>query len=181
MSVLCPACEGRQFSDRVLAVSYKQKNLLDILRMTALQAREFFFEQRPIAKVLDAVIDMGLGYVTLGQNTSSFSGGEAQRLKLLRLLKEARGAKPSVLIFDEPTTGLSDRDVLNLISQLQRLTNQGHTVIVVEHHLGVLQASDWLVEIGPEAAAAGGDLVFQGPPQDLRGHATSLTAPHLFA
>lgn len=181
MAVVCPVCEGRRFADEVLHVRYKNLNLLDILNLTVTQAREFFFDTPAIARVLDAVIDLGLGYVTLGQSTSSFSGGEAQRLKLLSLLKDNRDDKPAILIFDEPTTGLSDHDVHNLLKQLRALTAQGHTVIVVEHHLGVLKAADWLVEIGPDAADLGGELVFEGPPSGIQRSPRSLTAPFLYA
>jgi excinuclease ABC subunit A len=123
---------------------------------------------------------MGLGYVTLGQNTSSFSGGEAQRLKLLRLLLDAADQQASCLIFDEPSTGLSDQDVFQLLGQLLKLRDAGHTVIVVEHHLGLIRAADWLLELGPEAAADGGRIVYEGPPTGLRQSAESRTAPFLF-
>jgi excinuclease ABC subunit A len=122
---------------------------------------------------------MGLGYVRLGQNTSSFSGGEAQRLKLLRLLLDAVDRKPCCLIFDEPSTGLSDKDVQQLLLQLLRLRDAGHTVIVVEHHLGLIASADWLLEVGPEAASAGGTLVFQGPPAEIGKAKDSRTAPFL--
>ena len=179
MAVTCSACQGRRFSDKVLKAEYKGKNLIDILSLTVSQAREFFFEKNALCKALDSVVEMGLGYVSLGQNTSSFSGGEAQRLKLLRLMKDHKGGKPGFLIFDEPTTGLSDKDVSRLIEQLRALTKKGHTVLVVEHHLGVLKSSDWLIEIGPEAAHAGGNLVFQGSPSEISKSKGSLTAEFL--
>jgi excinuclease ABC subunit A len=136
-------------------------------------------DRLPIVKACDIVMDMGMGYVTLGQPTSSFSGGEAQRLKLLGLMHEASVEKPSILIFDEPTTGLSDSDVGNLLAQLRSLTAKGHTIIVVEHHLDVLRSADWLIEIGPEAADQGGDLVYQGPPSGVSAVKRSVTAPFL--
>jgi len=180
MEVVCPECDGRRFSPEVLSVEIKDKNLSQLLKMTVSEIRELFFYRKGLATILDRVIDMGLGYVTLGQNTSSFSGGEAQRLKLLRLLKDAgRGSGPSILIFDEPTTGLSDFDVANLLEQFQVLTGLGHTVVVVEHHLGLLKSSDWLIEIGPEAADQGGEVVYQGPPAGLIKSERSLTAPYL--
>lgn len=180
MSVICAACGGARFDRKVLQVEYKGKNLTDILNLTVAEAREFFYERAPLAKSLDTVIEMGLGYVTLGQSTASFSGGEAQRLKLLRLMRDATGGKPAFLIFDEPTTGLSDTDVVRLLEQLRYLTSLGHTVIVVEHHLGVLKSADWLIEIGPEAAAAGGQVVYQGPPAGLKSAKASITARYLF-
>lgn len=179
MDIICPECEGRRFSPAVLAIEYKGKSLIDLLNMTVVQAREFFYDKPAITKTLDAVIELGLGYVTLGQNTSSFSGGEAQRLKLLNLLKDQREDKPCILIFDEPTTGLSDRDVQTFLAQIKGLTTQGHTVIVIEHHLGVIRSADWLIEVGPEAAQSGGQIVYQGSPHGLKHVKNSVTARFL--
>ncbi len=179
MPVTCSTCRGLQFNDEALSIAYRGKNLHDILQLTIDEAREFFFEVPKLARALDQIIGMGLGYVRLGQNTSSFSGGEAQRLKLLRLLLDAVDRKPCCLIFDEPSTGLSDRDVQQLLLQLLRLRDAGHTVIVVEHHLGLIQAADWLIEVGPEAAAAGGSIVYQGPAAGIVKAKESRTAPFL--
>jgi excinuclease ABC subunit A len=179
MQVICPTCSGKRFDDTVLSVEYNKKNLIQMLEMTVEQARSHFFDRPKVVKVLDMVVQMGLGYVTLGQKTSSFSGGEAQRLKLLSLMINASRSKPSILLLDEPTTGLSDRDVMNLIGQLEKLKELGHTVIVVEHHLGLIKSADWVVEIGPEASENGGELVFEGQPRDLMKIKKSLTAPYL--
>jgi excinuclease ABC subunit A len=160
-----------------MSVSWRGKNLSDILALSVAEARTFFHDRPAIATTLDHVIAMGLGYVGLGQHTSSFSGGEAQRLKLSELLREMGVGKPKILIFDEPTTGLSDADVERLMVQFRALTKNGHTVIVVEHHLHVLKSADWLIEIGPEAAAGGGDLVYEGVPGGLSGVERSLTRP----
>lgn len=176
MDVVCPVCNGRRFSEGVLSVTYRDKNLLDILKLTVTEARSFFLSSPSVVRTLDAVIKMGLGYLTLGQTTSSFSGGEAQRLKLTHLIKDQVGDKPSILIFDEPTIGLSDRDVLNFVKQLRFLTDRGHTLVLVEHHLGVLQCADWIVEVGPEAGDLGGELVYEGSPKGLGSVAKSLTA-----
>jgi excinuclease ABC subunit A len=181
MEVICPACNGRRFTDAVLSVTLRGKNLLEILDLTVAEAREFFFDRPQITAVADVVLAMGLGYVTLGQGTSSFSGGEAQRLKLLSLLREVKVGKPSILIFDEPTTGLADSDVATLLVQLRALAARGHTLIVIEHHVDVLAAADWLVEIGPEAADEGGRMIYAGPPAGLQGVAESVTAPYLAA
>lgn len=178
MNVTCPSCQGLRFQESALDIRYRDHSLLDILGMTVTEARTFFFDQPKIAKILDLVLSVGLGYVTLGQNTSSFSGGEGQRLKILSFLLENKDGKPRLFIFDEPTTGLSDRDVWKLLEQFRMLLAKGHTVIVVEHHLGVIKSSDWVVELGPEAAEAGGQLVFQGPPQDLEKQ-DSVTAKYL--
>lgn len=179
MAVTCPVCNGRRFGDEVLEVQLRGKNLNDILRLTVAEARVFFFDRPVVVKACDAVIGMGLGYITLGQGTSSFSGGEAQRLKLLHLMRGVESEAPQILIFDEPTTGLSDHDVVHLLVQLRGLADLGHTLIVVEHHLGVLRFADWLIEIGPEAADLGGRLVYQGPPSGLGGAAESVTRPFL--
>lgn len=166
LNVTCPECEGRRFGSDVLEVKFRGKNLTEILALTVTDARVFFFENQKLRKIFDHVISMGLGYITLAQNTSSFSGGEAQRLKLLNLLKDADrkfSQKPKILIFDEPSTGLAESDVSLLSSQLTRLCSFGHTVIVIEHHLGLLKSADWIVEVGPESAENGGQIVFSGP------------------
>lgn len=180
MDVTCPTCQGRRFGEDVLSVRWKNRNLIELLTLTVAEARSFFFDRPQLVRILDIVMDMGLGYLTLGQNTSSFSGGEAQRLKLVEVLLRTAGGKPGILIFDEPTTGLSDTDTANLLDQLRKLTRAGHTVIVVEHHLDVLRQADWLIEIGPGAAAAGGELVYEGPPSGLASAARSVTRPWLF-
>ena len=167
MRLTCPDCNGKRFKENVLSIDYKGNNLSDILAMTVEQARELFYDQKSICKVLDKTVELGLGYVTLGQNTSSFSGGEAQRLKLLNILTESKDDKPRILIFDEPTTGLSDRDVHVLLDEFEALTASGHTVVVVEHHIGVIKSADWVIEIGPEASIFGGELVFQGQAKKL--------------
>ncbi|MCX6108028.1 MAG: excinuclease ABC subunit UvrA [Proteobacteria bacterium] len=180
MEVCCPACSGRRFEDKVLGVEILGKNLIQMLKMTVAEAREFFYDRPMIVKICDQVMGMGMGYLTLGQRTSSFSGGEAQRLKLVSRVRGAEPGKPSILIFDEPTTGLSDSDVANLLDQLRLLAKQGHMVIVVEHHLDVLRSADWLIEIGPEAATAGGELVYSGVPAGLTAVSRSLTRPFLW-
>jgi excinuclease ABC subunit A len=179
MAVKCPSCEGRCFKDEILNVLFRERNLVDILGLTVAEAREFFFDEPKIRGILDGVINMGLGYLTLGQNTSSFSGGEAQRLKLLRLLTAGRNSKPAILIFDEPTTGLSDFDVRNLLMQFRKLTDGGHLVIIVEHHLGVIRSADWVIEIGPGAAEDGGMVTFQGKPRQMAQCEGSVTGQYL--
>ncbi len=175
MEILCPACGGLRFQEKVLSVQIRGKNLNDVLALTVDQAREFFAEKPSMRTALDAVINVGMGYVTLGQHTSSFSGGEAQRLKLVEIMRDAKKSRPNILIFDEPTTGLSDYDVQRLIDQFKLLTQMGHTVIIVEHHLQVLKQSDWLIEIGPEASELGGELVFEGTPGDMNQAKRSVT------
>ena len=180
MEIVCPACGGARFDENVLSVTFKGKNLIDVLAMTAAEARTFFFDQKAIVECLDAVLKVGMGYVTLGQSTSSFSGGEAQRLKLVQIMRDAKKGKPSVLIFDEPTTGLSDQDVASLLAQFKELAGLGHTVIIVEHHLDVLRQADWLIEMGPDAAERGGEVVYTGVPTGLKAVGRSITGKFLF-
>ena len=181
MEIVCAACNGARFQESVLSVQYNGKNLIDVLAMTASEARTFFFNHRAIVECLDAVLKVGMGYVTLGQATSSFSGGEAQRLKLVQIMRDAKKGKPSILIFDEPTTGLSDVDVASLLKQFHELAALGHTVIIVEHHLDVLRQADWLIEMGPDAAEHGGEVVYSGVPQGLKAVDRSITRKFLFA
>ncbi len=167
MEVICPECQGLRFQSSVLNIRYREKNLLDILKMTVSEAQEFFYDNLAIKKVLDLVAELGMDYMTLGQHTSSFSGGEGQRLKILSFLLENKDKEPRLFIFDEPSTGLSDQDVLYLIEQFKRLLLAGHTLVVVEHHHGIIQSADWVLELGPEAADDGGDLVFSGTVAEL--------------
>ena len=180
VQVQCPQCAGKRFSAEVLSVTVRGKSLLDILSLTAQQAYELFFDNLEIRETLQPTLDLGLGYLTLGQSTSSFSGGESQRLKLLSLLKETGlQSKPMLLIFDEPTTGLADQDVYNLWKHLDFLTQKGHTIIVIEHHLDMIRHADWLIEVGPDAAEEGGRIVYQGPPLGVFSAPLSRTAPFL--
>ena len=161
-------------------VLYFERKTLQHEQQRFLPKSIIFFDVPAIRRVLDEAIRLGLDYVPLGQNTSTFSGGEGQRLKLLSLLKEStksKSRKPIIFIFDEPTTGLSDLDVEALIEVLRDLTRSGHTVMVVEHHLNLIRAADWLIEVGPGAAADGGKIVFQGPPLEIGSIKDSPTRP----
>lgn len=178
MSVRCPSCLGKRFLPSVLSVRYQGKNIDEILNMTVREAYEFFQHDGTIRHVLSEVLDLGLGYLTLSQSTRSFSGGEAQRLKILRLLtqrKEYDGSQ--VLIFDEPTGGLAEEDVQFLWRKFQKLKEAGHTIVIVEHHLGLLYSVDWLIEVGPGSSDAGGRVIHEGPPQKLKGKEISRIAP----
>ncbi|MCY4381121.1 MAG: ATP-binding cassette domain-containing protein, partial [Proteobacteria bacterium] len=169
VEILCPSCRGQRFNKQVLAVEYQGKNIHQILGLTIEEARIFFKRTPAIATKLQEVIDLGLGYLSLGQVTSTFSGGEAQRLKILKLLINTTSLKADklFLIFDEPTGGLSETDIEYLSLKLQRLKQAGHTVVFIEHHLALLKSADWLIEIGPGAATAGGEVNYQGPPADI--------------
>ncbi len=179
MDVICPVCDGQRFESNVLSVLYRGKSLMDVLNLTLLQALEHFADRNGIVRGLRSAVDLGLGYITLGQATSSFSGGEAQRLKLVRLMQEKDELSSAVLIFDEPSTGLSDTDVRTLLDQLYYLRSAGHTVVVVEHHLGLIQSADWVIEMGPEGGPNGGHVIHQGSVKELLSNKKSVTAKFL--
>jgi len=168
LTVQCPSCLGKRFGPEVLGVRYHGKNIDDVLTMTVEEAHDFFCDHRVMQPILSQVMDLGLGYISLGQSTSSFSGGEAQRLKILKLLVQQSSIKePQLLIFDEPTGGLSEEDVEYLWCKLEKLKHMGHTIIIIEHHLALLRSVDWLIEVGPGAGLQGGEIIFQGTPREL--------------
>ncbi len=178
--VPCPACNGRRFNRETLEVTYKGKSISDVLNLAVSDARAFF---RPIPKIhhiLEILEDLGLGYLQLGQPANTLSGGEAQRLKLA--VELARPEAPHTLyLFDEPTTGLHFGDVARLLTALFRLRDAGHTVLVVEHHLEVIAAADWVIELGPGGGIHGGNLVAEGVPEKIRGNKKSPTGKALAA
>ncbi|HKG55764.1 MAG TPA: excinuclease ABC subunit UvrA [Candidatus Limnocylindrales bacterium] len=171
---ICEVCEGRRFTDEVLEHRLRGRNIVEVLAMPVEEARTFFTE-RPVRVMLDRLADVGLGYVSLGQELDTLSGGERQRLKLAI---EMSGAT-EVYVLDEPTTGLHMQDVDNLIGLLDRLVESGKTVIVVEHNLDVVARADWVIDLGPGAGHDGGTVVFEGPPAELLRSAASLTGLHL--
>jgi excinuclease ABC subunit A len=176
--VTCPECEGRRFSEEVLKVEYNGKNIHTILQLTVDEAMIFFADQPAIAAALQPLVDVGLGYIRLGQPISTFSGGEAQRLKLSRYLKTGI-TRSSLFIFDEPTTGLHFDDIGKLLICLQRLVDQGHSVLVIEHNLSVIRAADWIIDLGPEGGEEGGRVVAAGLPEALAMHPESHTGRFL--
>ncbi|MEP7132005.1 MAG: excinuclease ABC subunit A, partial [Acidobacteriota bacterium] len=180
VTVRCEACDGRRFQSRVLAVRYRGKSIGDVLDMTVSDAGKFFAEEPRIGKRLAPLIEVGLGYVKLGQPTATLSGGEAQRLKLASFL-EIRPAtsRGTLFLFDEPTTGLHSQDVDRLLKTLRRLISLGHSVIAVEHNLQFLAASDWLIDLGPGGGRDGGRIVAEGAPEDVRRVVESVTGRFL--
>ena len=162
----CPYCDGKRFKKVVLQIKYKNHSITDILNMTISDAAEFFKNHKYIAKILNNAINLGLGYLTLGQPSTSVSGGEAQRMKILSLLNKSmssrRKAKTEVILIDEPTRGLHNNDVDLLITLLKKMTTLGHTFIVIEHHQGFIKSCDYLIELGNGAGKNGGKLVYQG-------------------
>ncbi len=159
--VPCQVCQGRRYQPWVLQIRYRSKTIADVLELTCQEAREFFADQPKIAKVFDLFCDLGLGYLLLGQSIATLSGGESQRLKLIRELA-SQAPKPLLYLLDEPTTGLHFRDIERLVAVLQRLVDQGHTVVVIEHNLDLIQAADWLIDLGPGAGKEGGYVVAAG-------------------
>ncbi|MEE9374444.1 MAG: excinuclease ABC subunit UvrA [Saprospiraceae bacterium] len=163
----CEDCKGQRFKQVVLDVKYKNKNIHDILEMSIEEALDFYSDQKEIIKRIKPLNDVGLGYVKLGQSSSTLSGGEAQRVKLASFLIMERKAPHTFFIFDEPTTGLHFDDINKLLSAMNQLVESGHTVLIVEHNLDVIRAADWVIDLGPLGGEKGGDLLFQGKASDL--------------
>jgi excinuclease ABC subunit A len=176
--VPCSHCGGRRFNRPTLAVRYKEKNVADILSMSIAEAADFFQNFSKIARILDALVSVGLGYLSLGQPSHTLSGGEAQRIKLATELSRVSTSK-TLYILDEPTTGLHMDDIGRLLHVLQSLVDQGNTVIVIEHHPDVMKVCDWLIDMGPTGGAAGGYCVASGPPELIANNKASLTGNYL--
>jgi excinuclease ABC subunit A len=179
--VRCDSCQGRRFDRSTLDVRWKGLSIADVLELRVDAAVELFASQRRIVRGLQALADVGLGYLRLGQSATTLSGGEAQRVKLAVGLMEKPGDHGRVYVLDEPTTGLHLADVAKLVTVLDRLVENGHTVIVVEHHLDVIRHADWVLDLGPEAGAAGGQLLVAGPPEAVAAAPASHTGRALAA
>ena len=179
----CEHCKGKRFKDEVLEVKYKGQNIYDILEMTVNQAVEFFssgtsHSERSIVSKLQKLIDVGLGYIKLGQASSTLSGGESQRVKLAYHLSQ-ENAEPTLFVFDEPTTGLHFHDIHKLMDSLNALIERGHTVLIIEHNMDVIKCADNIIDLGPEGGSEGGYLVFEGTPEDLIKCEASYTGKYL--
>jgi len=169
----CETCGGLRFEPATLDVRYKEQSIGDVLRMPARDAAELFSAFPKIARPLAMLDELGVGYLAVGQSSSTLSGGEAQRLKLAAELSALTSHEPTLYVLDEPTTGLHVSDVARLVASLERLVARGDTLVVIEHHPDVIRAADWVVELGPEAGDAGGEVVFEGPPAELVKAATA--------
>ena len=172
--LVCEICDGKRFKEEVLAYTLGGKNITDVLAMTIAEALSFF-DNKEINTKLQAMNDVGLNYLTLGQPLSTLSGGECQRIKLAGELHK----KGSIYVMDEPTTGLHTSDMQHLLDIIHRLVDSGNTVIVIEHNLGVIRQADWIIDMGPEGGKRGGTVLFEGTPKDLQSCKNSLTAQYI--
>jgi excinuclease ABC subunit A len=188
--LICDVCNGKRFKEEVLEVTYKEKNIHDVLEMSVDEAIEFFHsgntkktkekdEGADVAKKIQPLSDVGLGYIKLGQSSNTLSGGEAQRVKLASFLGKGKGQGHILFIFDEPTTGLHFHDIKKLLTSMNALVEQGHSILVIEHNTDVIKSADWVIDLGPEAGDQGGNLVFAGKPSELKKVKESYTGKFL--
>ena len=175
----CESCGGKRFKDEVLEVTYNERSIHQVLEMSVDEAITFFAAEKAVAKALQPLQDVGLGYIKLGQSAATLSGGEAQRVKLASFLGKGKAGHSILFIFDEPTTGLHFHDIGKLLQSFQALIAQGHSIVVIEHNTDVLRAADWIIELGPDAGDKGGTVTFSGTPTQLKKSAKSKTAPFL--
>ncbi|MBU6146300.1 MAG: ATP-binding cassette domain-containing protein, partial [Paenibacillaceae bacterium] len=181
--VPCEVCKGSRYNRETLEVLWQGQTIADVLNMTVEAAREFFTNNERIVRVLDTLIDVGLGYITLGQSATTLSGGEAQRLKLAAELQRTRIAKRgqmhTLIVMDEPTTGLHAHDIARLLTVLQQLVDGGVSILVIEHQLDVIKCADWIIDVGPDGGASGGTIVATGTPEHIATVEASSTGQYL--
>jgi len=179
--LLCETCNGKRFKKDVLEVKFENTNIDNILNMTIDEAITFFekHKQTKIINKIKPLQDVGLGYVTLGQSSSTLSGGEAQRIKLASFLVKGTSKEKALFIFDEPTTGLHFHDIQKLLTSFNALIAKGHSIIVVEHNIDLIRCADHIIDLGHEGGENGGNLIAQGTPEDLITHKESFTAKYL--
>lgn len=178
MYVPCETCQGTRYNEKTLAIQYRGVNISEVLEMSVRDARTFFLDQPAIEEKLRVLEEVGLGYLILGQSATSLSGGEAQRIKLATELARKSTGK-TLYVLDEPTIGLHFEDVRRLLGVLEALVEKGNTVVVVEHNTDVIASADWVIELGLEGGARGGEIIFAGPPSKLKKDKKSLTAKYL--
>lgn len=184
VELTCESCKGMRFKKDILEVRYHGKNIYDMLELTIDEAIEFFRShpgrnEKRITEKLRPLSDVGLGYIKMGQSSSTLSGGESQRVKLAYFLSQEKGAGHILFIFDEPTTGLHFHDINKLLKSLNALVEHGHSVIIIEHNLEMIKSADWVIDLGPEGGEGGGSIVFEGTPEDLAGCGSSHTGKYL--
>ena len=185
----CDHCNGQRFKEEILAVEYRGKNIFNILEMTVDEALEFFAENQgpekyrglhhKITNKIQPLADVGLGYIGLGQASSTLSGGEAQRIKLASYLNKGSQATNTLFVFDEPTTGLHFHDIRKLLDAFNALVRNGNTLIVIEHNMEIIKSADWVIDLGPEGGNGGGEIIFEGVPEDLVKEEKSVTGVYL--
>jgi excinuclease ABC subunit A len=176
--VVCDVCKGKRYNRETLEVHFKGKSIADVLEMTVEEALGFFSEMSRIQRKLQTLFDVGMGYIRLGQQATTLSGGEAQRVKLSTELSKV-GTGKTLYILDEPTTGLHFEDVKMLLSVLNKLVDKGNTVIVIEHNLDVIKTADWIIDLGPEGGNEGGYIVGEGTPEEMSKNPKSFTGEYL--
>ena len=176
----CDACHGERFKHDVLEVRFHEKNINDVLNMTVSEAIEFFaqYKQKTIVSRLKPLEDVGLGYIKLGQSSSTLSGGENQRVKLAYFIGQEK-QEPTLFIFDEPTTGLHFHDIKRLLATFNTLIEHGHTIIVIEHNMDVIKCADYIIDLGPDGGDKGGNIVCTGTPRDIAACKESITGRFL--
>jgi excinuclease ABC subunit A len=179
VTLTCDECNGKRFKREVLEVTYQDKNIFELLDMTIEESIDFFKNKKSILARLQPLYDVGLGYIKLGQSSSTLSGGEAQRVKLASFLTKEYASKNIFFIFDEPTTGLHFHDINKLMDAFNSLVENGHTVLIVEHNMEVIRAADWVIDLGPGGGKEGGNLIFEGRPEELKGITNSYTGQFL--
>jgi len=184
VELTCEACKGMRYKKETLEVKYRDKSIYDVLEMTIEEAIEFFGSDKnrlskKIAAKLKPLSDVGLGYVRLGQSSSTLSGGESQRVKLAYYLSQEKSSEKMLFIFDEPTTGLHFHDINKLMKSLNALVENGHSVILIEHNVEVIKCADWVIDLGPEGGETGGYVVYEGTPEGLAGVESSHTGKFL--
>ena len=180
LTLECEACHGQRFKQDILDVRFEGKNINDVLNMTVAEATEFFgqHKQKAIVDRLRPLQDVGLGYIKLGQSSSTLSGGENQRVKLAYFIGQER-QEPTLFIFDEPTTGLHFHDITQLLKSFDALIGRGHTVLIVEHNMDVIKTADWVIDLGPDGGNRGGNLVCAGTPETIANCKESITGKYL--
>jgi excinuclease ABC subunit A len=176
--VPCDVCHGRRYNRETLEIHYKGKSIHEALEMTVEQATAFFSAVPMLARKLQTLLDVGLGYIKLGQSATTLSGGEAQRVKLAQELSK-RDTGRTLYILDEPTTGLHFHDIAQLLVVLHQLRDAGNTLVVIEHNLDVIKTADWVVDLGPEGGDGGGRVVAEGPPEAIARNDASYTGRYL--
>lgn len=179
IETICPVCKGMRFSEEGLEIKYNQKSIADVLAMTVEEALEFFKDHRYLKHKLSIMNELGLGYIGLGQSSTTLSGGEAQRVKLAYELAKIKRGAHNLYILDEPTTGLHLSDIQKLLDCLNKLVDNGHSVIVIEHHLDVIKSADYLIDLGPEGGQQGGFIVAEGTPEQVADMEASHTGRYL--